>query len=78
MVKISVLEFRRQAKQIIGRLQHGQRMILTYRGKAVARMEPIAEESIAEDDPIYSLANLSVKDLGTVSNEEIDHIIYER
>ncbi len=77
MVKVSVLEFRRQAKQVIGRLRQGQRIILTYRGKAVARMEPITEQRIAEDDPVYSLADLAVPGLETLSNEEMDRLIYE-
>jgi antitoxin (DNA-binding transcriptional repressor) of toxin-antitoxin stability system len=78
MVEISVLEFRREAKKIIGRLQKGQRMVLTYRGKAIARMEPIGAESIAEDDPIYSLADLAVTGAGSISNEEMERIIYEK
>lgn len=78
MVRISVLQFRRQAKQVISRLQKGQRMILTYRGKAVARMEPIAEEFIAEDDPIYSLADSATPGLEPLSNEEMERLIYER
>ena len=60
MVKISVLEFRREAKEVIRRLQQGQRLVLTYRGKPVARMEPIVEGVTAGNDPIYSLADLAV------------------
>jgi prevent-host-death family protein len=77
MTKVSVLEFRRDAKQVIGRLRQGQRIVLTYRGKPVARMEPIAETFIAEDDPIYSLADLAAPGLNTLSNEEMDRLIYE-
>jgi antitoxin (DNA-binding transcriptional repressor) of toxin-antitoxin stability system len=77
MVTISVLEFRRQAKSVIRRLRQGQRMILTYRGKAVARMEPILGETVAEDDPIYSLAELATRDLAPCSNEEMERLIYE-
>jgi antitoxin (DNA-binding transcriptional repressor) of toxin-antitoxin stability system len=78
MVKISVLEFRREAKRVIGKLRQGQRIILTYRGNPVARMEPIAETFIAEDDPIYSLADLAVPDMKTLTNKEIDRLIYEK
>ena len=78
MVKVSVLEFRREAKRVIGRLRQGQRMVLTYRGKPVARMEPFAEQFIAEDDPIYSLADLAVPGMETLSNEAMDGLIYEK
>jgi prevent-host-death family protein len=78
MSKVSVLEFRREAKQVIDRLRQGQRIVLTYRGKPVARMEPIAEKCIAEDDPIYSLADLAAPGLETLANEEIDRLIYEK
>jgi antitoxin (DNA-binding transcriptional repressor) of toxin-antitoxin stability system len=78
MIKISVLEFRREAKRVIGKLRQGQRIILTYRGTPVARMEPITETFIAEDDPIYSLADLAVPDMKTLTNKEIDRLIYEK
>ncbi len=78
MVRVSLLEFRRDAKGIIRRLQKGQRMILTYRGLPVARMEPIAERTVSEDDPIYSLADIAVPGPASMSNEEIDRMIYEK
>jgi len=76
MIKVSVLEFRRKARLIIRRLEQGHRMVLTYRGKPVARMEPIAHELIGEDDPIYSLGDLAVDELPSLSNEEIDRDVY--
>ncbi len=78
MLKVSLLEFRRDARGIIRQLRKGQRMILTYRGVAVARMEPMTEEAVAEDDPIYSLGDIAVRGLASSSNEEIDRLIYER
>ena len=78
MIKISVLDFRREAKRVIGKLRQGQRIVLTYRGNPVARMEPISETFIAEDDPIYSLADLAVPDMKTLTNKEIDRLIYEK
>ena len=78
MITISVLEFRREARGVIRRLQQGQRLVLTYRGKPVARMEPIREELAAKNDPIYSLADLAVQGLPSCSNEEMDTLIYEK
>jgi antitoxin (DNA-binding transcriptional repressor) of toxin-antitoxin stability system len=78
MVTISVLEFRRDAKGVIRRLRQGQRMILSYRGKPVARMEPFVEKPVGADDPIYSLADLAVSKLASYSNEAMDGVIYEK
>lgn len=41
MNQISMLEFRHDAERIIERVRKGERMILTYRGKPVVRLEPI-------------------------------------
>jgi antitoxin (DNA-binding transcriptional repressor) of toxin-antitoxin stability system len=41
MTVVSTLEFRKNAKVILGRILQGQRVVLTYRGKAVARLDPI-------------------------------------
>ncbi len=76
MKTVSMLDFRHHAEMIIAQVQKGQRMILTYRGKPVARLEPIVQESIAADDPFYSLAELAETAGGTLSNAEIDEILY--
>ena len=53
-------------------------MILTYRGKAVLRLEPIREQAAASDDPFYSLGRLASHETDALTNEEIDKVIYER
>ena len=78
MTRISVLEFRREASRVIRRLQQGQRLVLTYRGKPVARMEPIVERVAPKNDPIYSLADLAVQGMPSISNEDMDTLIYEK
>ena len=78
MLTVSLLEFRRDARSVIRRLMQGQRMILSYRGKPVARMEPILETPFRSDDPIYSLADLAVPGLASCSNEAMDGVIYEK
>ena len=74
MKKISMLDFRLDAERIIAQVQKGQRMILTRRGKPVARLEPIAEVPDA-DDPIYTLADLAVSG-ESLDNSQIDEILY--
>jgi antitoxin (DNA-binding transcriptional repressor) of toxin-antitoxin stability system len=76
MDKVSVLEFRRDAEGIIRKVQQGKRLILTYRGKAVMRLEPLANRNIAADDPFYRLDQLAVSGGQSLTNEEIDQIVY--
>ena len=50
--------------------------MLTYRGRPVARLEPYTESAPPADDPIYRLAESSVDQGESLSNEEIDAIVY--
>ena len=74
MRRISLPEFLRDAEAVI---RQGQRMILTYRGKPVLRLEPIREQAAAPDDPFYLLGRLASRDADALTNEEIDKVIYE-
>jgi prevent-host-death family protein len=73
---ISMLEFRKRAEHFISLVRKGQRLILTYRGKPVVRLEPIADEPISADDPIYSLTQLAESKGGSLTNDQIDDIVY--
>ena len=73
---ISMLEFRQRAEHVIRELRAGERMVLTYRGKPVARLEPITEARIDAEDPFYSLAELAAQDGQSLTNREIDLTIY--
>ena len=75
MKTLSMLDFRLNAERIIAQVQKGQRMILTRRGKPVARLEPISPDTPDADDPIYSLADLAVSG-EPLSNSQIDEILY--
>jgi len=70
-----MLDFRLDAERIIAQVQKGQRMILTRRGKPVARLEPIVNELLDADDPIYSLTDLAEAGQ-SLSNSQIDEILY--
>jgi prevent-host-death family protein len=72
-----MLEFRNHAEKIIRRAKKGQSMILSYRGKPVMRLEPIrAAEKVEEDDSFYKLSGLVESDEGSLSNRDIDGILY--
>lgn len=77
MKTITMLDLRRHAEQIIAQVQKGQRMILTRRGKPVARLEPIRAETIEADDPFYSVGDLA-EPAGPLTNRQIDEIVYGR
>jgi antitoxin (DNA-binding transcriptional repressor) of toxin-antitoxin stability system len=72
-----MVDFRHHAEEIIARVRKGQRMILTCRGKPVARLEPILPESVDADDPFYFLDGLSDGGAGeSLTNAQIDDILY--
>lgn len=76
MKTISMLEFRKDAEQIIRQIQAGKRLLLTYRGKPVARLEPILETTVEADDLFYSLYRLAEAEGQSLSNSEMDAILY--
>jgi antitoxin (DNA-binding transcriptional repressor) of toxin-antitoxin stability system len=71
-----MLDFRQNAEKIIAQVQKGQRMILTCRGKPVARLEPFRQETANGDDPFYSLSALSAGAGESLTNAQIDDIVY--
>jgi prevent-host-death family protein len=75
MTKITLLDFRLDAERILRRVQKGQRMILTRRGKPVARLEPIEAGDPDEDDPFYSMCDLAEAGR-SLSNAQMDELIY--
>lgn len=75
MKKVSLLDFRLDAERILAQVMQGQRMVLTRRGKPVARLEPIVEETHDINDSFYSLTDLAEKGK-SLSNKQIDDILY--
>lgn len=77
MRHISVLDFRKNSKKILDGARRGERMIMTYRGKAVFRLEPITQDLPLEDDPFYQLAHLTPSTKGiNMTNQDMDKVIY--
>jgi len=73
---ISMLEFRHKAAQVIATVRKGQRVILTYRGKPVARLEPIEADAVNADDPFYRLSQLAGGGGKSLTNESMDQVVY--
>lgn len=76
METVTILEFRRNAEAIINKVSKGKRMLLTYRGKPVIRLEPVIDVPISSDDPFYTICDLAASKGGSLANEEIDKILY--
>ena len=76
MTTVSMVEFRRDAEDILQRVGRGERLVLTYRGQPAARLEPFTEATTPADDPIYRWAEQSVDQGGSLTNEEMDAIVY--
>lgn len=83
MSTITMLELRKDAAGIIRRLQKGEAFELSYRGRAVGRLEPIAAElpdaPLPADDPIFHLdriAEAGEPGQPPLTNEEIDRLVY--
>jgi len=75
MKTITMLDLRQHAKQIVDRAQHGERMLLLYRGRPAMVLEPYREEKEQGDDPVFSLSSVSGKG-ESLSNKEIDEVLY--
>lgn len=78
MKTVSVLEFRKNAKKIIRWARQGQRMLMTYRGMPVCRLEPLRDEILDNNDPFYRIDQLAESKGKNLTNREIDRILYEK
>jgi prevent-host-death family protein len=76
MKTISMLDFRLRAEKIIAQVQRGERIILTRRGKPVVRLEPIVVKTEDADDPFFSLDQLADASGESLSNAQIDDVLY--
>jgi antitoxin (DNA-binding transcriptional repressor) of toxin-antitoxin stability system len=68
-------------KGAIRAVQRGESLLLTYRGQPVARLEPVPSSAAAvpEDDALLRIEDFAVDGPGgSLPNEEVDRIIYER
>lgn len=76
---VSMVELRRDAAGVLRRLKKGQRLVLTHRGKPVARLEPIeTAKARGEPDAIDRLEGIAGDAGESLGNDEIDAIVYGR
>jgi len=75
MRTVSMVEFRRDAEAVIRKAQQGKRMIVTYRGEPVLRLEPISNQTDA-DDPLFTLGGLADAQAQSLTNQQIDRVLH--
>jgi len=71
-----MVELRLHADRVIQRVKAGESLVLTYRGRPVLRLEPLAAEELGADDPFYALADLGDDTGASLTNEQIDETVY--
>lgn len=55
MIEVNVTEFRSHLPEYLGRVRRGEEVLLTSRGKVVARMSPVADESLSAREQLVAL-----------------------
>jgi prevent-host-death family protein len=73
---VSMLDLRAHAKQIVGQVRAGEAIVLTYRGRPALRLEPIRPATVQADDPFYRLGELSQRRGASLTNRQIDDLVY--
>ncbi len=73
---VSMLDLRAHAKQIVEQVRAGQALVLTYRGHPALRLEPMRPQAVEADDPFYRLGELARRRGTSLTNRQIDDIVY--
>src|ERR1700690_4020662 len=73
---ITMLDLREKAEEVVKAVQKGRRMILTYRGRPVMRLQPILADAAEQDDAFYRLSEWGARCRQRLRNEESDAIVY--
>jgi antitoxin (DNA-binding transcriptional repressor) of toxin-antitoxin stability system len=78
MKAITLMDLKQNAAAIIRQIGRGRSFILKYRGKPAVRMSPLPQRGgrKAGRDPFYTLTELAAKNGSSLSNEEMDKLIY--
>ena len=79
MKTISMVELRSGAAKVLSRLSKGERLILSHRGKPVARLEPFhsTEDVAPESDPFLTVGSRATPSRkGATPHDQIDAFLY--
>ncbi len=78
MRSISMVELRQDAEGVLRRVNQGEELILTYRGKPAARLTPYTASTPQPNDPLYRLPHHAATGGEPLQNKDIDGIVYGR
>ena len=79
MKTVTMLDFRQRAADVLREVAGGHTVTLTYRGRPTVRLEPVRPPASARKgavDPFYALDKLAAKDGKSLSNAEMDALVY--
>jgi prevent-host-death family protein len=79
MKTVTMLEFRKNAEGILRRVRRGERFVLSHRGRAAARLEPISTARAADpaNDPFLTIGRRATPSpKGRTRHTAIDGILY--
>jgi antitoxin (DNA-binding transcriptional repressor) of toxin-antitoxin stability system len=79
MKTVTMLEFRRDARKALAAVRRGERLLLTYRGRAVAQLSPVTDtaETLPADDALRSIDAFAIDGPGgDLTNQDIDGLLY--
>lgn len=73
-----MLELRRHARRVFRAIQRGERLILTYRGRPVARLEPVrVSGETNREDPIFRIEQFAEPGPGgKLARRHIEQAVY--
>ncbi len=63
-------------KEIVEQVRAGRAVVLTYRGRPALRLEPIRPATVEANDPFYRLGELAKRRGASLTNRQIDDIVY--
>jgi len=79
MKTITMVELRNGASDVLSRLSKGERLVLSHRGKPVARLEPFHEPAAGapETDPFLTVGSRATPSRkGPTPHQQIDSVLY--
>jgi antitoxin (DNA-binding transcriptional repressor) of toxin-antitoxin stability system len=63
-------------KKIVEQVRAGQAVVLTHRARPALRLEPIRPATVEANDPVYRLGELAKRRGTSLTNHQIDNIVY--
>jgi antitoxin (DNA-binding transcriptional repressor) of toxin-antitoxin stability system len=77
MKTISTSELRSRTRPLVRSLERGQTVSLTHRGQRLARILPLKlSNGIEANDPLYHFHRLASKRAKSLTDREIDQVVY--